>query len=359
MKLFYTYLAAFLVVSSLMGQGENLLVPEYKPFGIPLVSGIGSFDLIDLNNDNIPDLVAAFVRNDTSIIHIKYGPDFDEVLTSPDYRHTFFPKKRSQYVAFSDIDGDLDYDLYIGDNAAFEINAPITVLENKSNGNLLFEVKSIPVFESEYILAVPSPVDYDGDGKEDLFVSDYNGNNVVYKNNGSFSFTKLDNALGLDDFNISASFSRLPNTQNLLAFDYINGFRIMLFDGVQYNRDTTNSIINNPDLLDGDFYQVRIRDINNDNLPDAFLSCNAFNPQFGFLTDTYLYKGTCVDILYKNEIPVVNATYSASNLISSAGEIDSPLGVTYKAGNSIELNPNFTIKAGALFEAIIQDCPGQ
>lgn len=354
----------FCIVSSTFGfsQGENLLAPDYKPFGLPLGNRVASFDLIDINNDQIPDVAASIIHNDSSALYIKLGPDFSTLVTNPDFKFSFLAsnpfKNTAFYLAWSDIDMDNDYDLYIGQHAEYLVDAKIFILENQSSGTLNFVLNSSFVFDLEDIVAIPSPIDYDDDGKEDLFISDFAGQVSVYKNNGGFSFTKLaPGSLGLDDFNIRCAFDELSNSKNLIGFDLAHGFNLFLFDGSTYTRDTNNIVISNPDELNTMFIQPRIRDLDNDGLTDAFLSSNTFTVNNGYYTDTWLYKGVCVDSLVKDEIPIISANYTAEKWISSAGEIDSPQGVYFRAGEAIEIKENFVVKLGALFEAIIATCP--
>lgn len=53
---------------------------------------------------------------------------------------------------------------------------------------------------------------------------------------------------------------------------------------------------------------------------------------------------------------IVAGTYHKS-LISSNGQIESPTNVSVKAAKSVSLNPGFEVKAGAIFQAIIEGCP--
>ncbi len=61
--------------------------------------------------------------------------------------------------------------------------------------------------------------DYNGDGWEDLFVTDshLNGKNLLYRNNGNFTFTELGEAAGVAHGNDAANAS-----SNALWFDYNN-----------------------------------------------------------------------------------------------------------------------------------------
>jgi len=70
--------------------------------------------------------------------------------------------------------------------------------------------------------AAVAAADYDGDGWEDLFVTDshIDGKNLLYRNNGDFTFTEMGEAAGVADGNDAANASA-----NALWFDYNNDRR--------------------------------------------------------------------------------------------------------------------------------------
>lgn len=53
---------------------------------------------------------------------------------------------------------------------------------------------------------------------------------------------------------------------------------------------------------------------------------------------------------------IASGTYQVTTDMSTAGIIMSPSNVIFKAGNSIQLNSNFEVQAGATFEAVIENC---
>ena len=54
-----------------------------------------------------------------------------------------------------------------------------------------------------------------------------------------------------------------------------------------------------------------------------------------------------------------NETFVAKNTIQSTVSISESLNIGYKAGKTIILSPNFEVKAGATFYAMIEDCVNQ
>jgi hypothetical protein len=88
-------------------------------------------------------------------------------------------------LSFSDYDGDGDEDLFVGN-----FDGEISHYENDGDQNFTYITDS---FESIDVwgYANPSFSDYDGDGDEDLFIGDNDGDVWLYENDGSGSFTYI------------------------------------------------------------------------------------------------------------------------------------------------------------------------
>jgi hypothetical protein len=57
--------------------------------------------------------------------------------------------------------------------------------------------------------------------------------------------------------------------------------------------------------------------------------------------------------------PIADGIYKADQEIVSDGAVPEGGNVSFRAGNNITLQPNFTVAAGAIFEALIEVCtPG-
>jgi len=74
------------------------------------------------------------------------------------------------------------------------------------------------------------------------------------------------------------------------------------------------------------------------------------------LAKDYVTGNICQGTLLVHDIPVPNSLYEADHLIFSKGQVDNNTNVTYHAGNSITLEPNFEVIVGAIFLAEIQGC---
>lgn len=65
----------------------------------------------------------------------------------------------------------------------------------------------------------------------------------------------------------------------------------------------------------------------------------------------------CDPDLVINDNPIASDTYQAENTITSQGVVPNGNDVTFKAGNEIDLLPNFHAQEGAEFHALIEECP--
>ncbi len=119
----------------------------------------------------------------------------------------------TQTAAWADYDGDGDLDLYVGNESAFgqqisftqrdtlgaqtnEANFPSQLFRNDGDGTFTDVAEAAGVTNDRYAKAVVWG-DYDGDWRPDLFVSNYEGENRLYHNDGDGTFTDVAGALGV------------------------------------------------------------------------------------------------------------------------------------------------------------------
>ncbi len=69
-----------------------------------------------------------------------------------------------------------------------------------------------------------------------------------------------------------------------------------------------------------------------------------------------LTSPACAEHLILNDDPLFANTYAANVSITSAGRVASPDSVRFEAGTSIDLQSEFTVELGAVFEAVIESC---
>lgn len=91
---------------------------------------------------------------------------------------------------------------------------------------------------------------------------------------------------------------------------------------------------NNPNLINEDFATFCSNNAGN---------CNSANT-------------SCPATITLNETPTKDSTYTATATITSIDTINSPLNISYQAGQSISLLAGFEVKAGATFLAKIDSC---
>lgn len=312
------------IVLPLIGQFTSNA--KYRPLQIPVFDYLVSQDIADFNKDQLNDIVIArLIDNEIQIqIKLNEGDSLQNSLSKIDTISDFSIKlpdfKNSVFITTDDIDGDGDIDLYVGEVGGFKINASIGVLENKSfGGNISFVYRSIEVLEDVFVLAVPSVVDLDKDGKKDLIISDFDGRLTFYKNNGSFRFTEIiSNPFSGHQFTSSVSFVEMSseNQMGLLAYTYEEDFQFFPEDPNQigkYTIDTTIQILRNPDTLRTKFYQPRFKDVDNDGNEDLFLSALTFSDSRGYYTDSWLFPSTAFGLVVR--------TADIGCVSSDAGEV--------------------------------------
>ena len=119
--------------------------------------------------------------------------------------------------AFFDYDGDGDLDIYLVNGAYNETISHISGKKNKgklfnslyrNNGDFTFsDVTKIAGVGHEGMGMAVVTADYDNDGDQDIFLSNW-GPNVFYRNNGDGTFTDITSAAGLENdlFGIGSTF---------------------------------------------------------------------------------------------------------------------------------------------------------
>ena len=99
----------------------------------------------------------------------------------------------SQSAVWLDIDNDGNPDLFIANE-----NAPSQLFLNKGDGTFVDISHQAGIDRTAYSKAVVS-ADYDGDGYPDIFVSNFNGANFLYHNNGDRTFTEVSKQAGVSE----------------------------------------------------------------------------------------------------------------------------------------------------------------
>jgi hypothetical protein len=101
------------------------------------------------------------------------------------------PVTSSQTAVWTDIDNDGWIDLFVGNE-----DAPSQLFHNRGGGRFVDVALSAGVQRTAFTKAVIAG-DYDNDGFQDLYVSNFQGANVLYRNNGNRTFTDVTAAAGV------------------------------------------------------------------------------------------------------------------------------------------------------------------
>ena len=102
----------------------------------------------------------------------------------------------TQTAGWMDFDNDGDLDLYIGNEATLEVRNPNQLFLNNGDGTFTDIAKEAGVQDFRYTKSIAWG-DYDGDGFFDLYVSNQQQPNRLYKNQGDGTFRDVAPELGL------------------------------------------------------------------------------------------------------------------------------------------------------------------
>ncbi len=218
----------------------------------------------------------------------------------------------TQTAGWMDFDNDGDLDLYIGNEATPEFRYPNQLFLNNGDGTFTDIAKEAGVQDFRYTKSVAWG-DYDGDGNFDLYVSNLNGRNRLYKNQGDGTFRDVAPELGLTlpndafaawfwDFDNDgamdlyvASYNALPFPDRLhtVAASYMSlphpGERSRLYRGVGDGRFVEVGEQMNVDLVTQPM-GANFGDLNNDGYLDFYLG-----------TGYPYYDGLVPNVMYLNQ----------------------------------------------------------
>ena len=276
-----------------------------------------------------------------------------------------------------DIDLDGDLDLFVGqdyDTSTFPIRGRIHFFRNIGNENQdLFQLEDDSFLGDDIGNSlVPTFADIDSDGDFDLFIGDYNGNIIFYKNIGDSSsmnfiydsildgidsstylsptFTDIDSDGDLDLF-VGSNLGTLSFYRNVgSSFDYSFELVTSLFSNIDVGARSHPTFIDfdldgDQDLIVGSHNQnIKVyQNIGNSFYPNYLESVCASIPYYGLNTkpnfytynnEIYSLTGLSTGGIFASKIDYNIGDVNADNLINV---IDAVIIVNYVAGNS-ELN---------------------
>jgi tetratricopeptide (TPR) repeat protein len=207
---------------------------------------------------------------------------------------------QTQSAVWTDIDNDGNLDLFVANE-----NSRSQLFRNRGDGTFEDISQAAGIDRTAFSKAVTA-ADYDHDGFVDLYVSNFNGPNFLYRNNGDRTFTEIGTQAGVREplFSFSSWF-----------FDYDNdGWSDLLVTGYPWSvDDEMRSYLHQPvrsetiklyrNLHDGTFEDVTAKvgldrvfmpmgtnfgDVDNDGFLDMYLGMG--NPSLGSLTPHELLR---------------------------------------------------------------------
>ena len=162
----------------------------------------GGLNLVqaDYDNDGNVDLLVlrgAWLRGNgrhpNSLLRNDGTGTFTDVTFDAGLGEVHYP---SPTAAWGDYDNDGDLDLYVGNESSRALVAPSQLFRNNGDGTFTDVAEAAAVMNFRYAKAAVWG-DYDGDGLQDLYVSNYRGNNRLYRNTGRGFFIDEAQRLGV------------------------------------------------------------------------------------------------------------------------------------------------------------------
>ncbi len=159
-----------------------------------LANQLGGLNLIqaDYNNDGCMDVLVLRAGWEfpirKSLLRNNCDGTFTDVTAKSGLGSTPAP---SQTAAWADIDNDGFLDLFVGNE-----NAPSQLFRNRGDGTFEDISHAAGIDKTAYTKGVVA-ADYDKDGYVDFYLSNFDGANMLYHNNGDLTFTDVARQAGV------------------------------------------------------------------------------------------------------------------------------------------------------------------
>ena len=158
----------------------------------------------DINNDGFLDLIVPC--HGLSVSHGPFvylnngGTTFTDIRATCGIKANRPDSSDWHGFSFGDFDVDGKLDLYIAEGSVQGIQSKSDAFfRGRGNGTFQYYTREAGIEISVNRGRCGTWVDYDNDGKLDLFVKNFEGVNVLYKNNGDRTFTIVPDGGGLRD----------------------------------------------------------------------------------------------------------------------------------------------------------------
>ena len=132
-------------------------------------------------------------RHPNSLLRNNGDGTFTDVTFDAGLGRVHYP---TQTASWGDYDNDGDLDLYVGNESFGTLRGPSQLFRNNGDSTFTDVAAEAGVTNDDYAKAVIWG-DYDGDRWPDLFVSNKEGANRLYRNNGDGTFTDVAEQLGV------------------------------------------------------------------------------------------------------------------------------------------------------------------
>ena len=168
-----------------------------------LVGLFGGLNMLqtDFNNDGNLDIMvfrgawlAAAGQHPNSLIRNNGDGTFTDVTFEAGLGEVHYPTLSG---AWADFDNDGDLDLFVGNETANGLRVPCQLFRNNGDETFTDVARSAGIENFGYTKGTTWG-DFNGDRFPDLYVSNYDSPNRLYKNNGDGTFTDVAEKLGVD-----------------------------------------------------------------------------------------------------------------------------------------------------------------
>ena len=184
----------------LAGRGDGTFRDRSQAAGFAGLYGGLNLVQADYDNDGATDLLVLrggwlgrHGRIPNSLLHNDGHGTFTDVTFAAGLAAVDYP---TQAAAWADYDNDGDLDLYVGNEADDNYPFPSQLFRNQGDGTFVDVAAAAGVANGRMAKGV-AWADFDGDGFPDLYVSNYNTPNCLYRNRRDGTFVDVAAAAGV------------------------------------------------------------------------------------------------------------------------------------------------------------------